>query len=32
MSESEIMTVLMCNHFGTYCTFKDYYLNYIKGA
>ncbi len=32
MSESEIMTVLVCYHFGTYSTFKDYYLNCIKGS
>ena len=31
MSESEIMTVLVCYHFGTYRTFKDYYLNCIQG-
>ena len=30
MSESEIMTVLVCYHFGTYRTFKDYYLNCIR--
>ena len=32
MSESEIMTVLVCYHFGTYRTFKDYYLNGIRGS
>ena len=32
MSESEIMTVLVCYHFGTYRTFKDYYLNCIRGS
>ena len=30
MSESEIMTVLVCYHFGTYRTFKDYYLNSLN--
>ena len=32
MSESEIMTLLVGYHFGTYRTFKDYYLNCIKGC
>ena len=32
MSESEIMTVLVCYHFDTYRTFKDYYPNCIKGC
>ena len=32
ISESEIMTVLVCYHFGTYRTFKDYYLNCIRGS
>ena len=31
MSESEIMTIMICYHFGTYRTFKDYYMHYIKG-
>lgn len=31
MSESEIMTIMICYHFGTYQTFKDYYMHYIKG-
>ena len=26
------MTVLVCYHFGTYRTFKDYYLNCIRGS
>ena len=26
LSESEIMTILVCYHFGTYCNFKEYYL------
>ena len=32
MSEGEIMTVLVCYHFSTYRTFKDYYLNCIRGS
>ena len=32
MSESEIMTVLVCYHFGTYRIFKDYYLTCIRGS
>ena len=31
MSESEIMTILVCYHFGTYRNFKEYYLNCILG-
>lgn len=31
LSESEIMTILVCYHFGTYRNFKEYYLNCIKG-
>ena len=31
LCESEIMTILVCYHFGTYRTFKEYYLNCIKG-
>ena len=30
MSESEIMTILVCYHFGTYRNFKEYYLNCIR--
>ena len=29
LCESEIMTILVCYHFGTYKTFKEYYLNCI---
>lgn len=32
LSESEIMTILVCYHFGTYRTFKDYYLCCIRGS
>ncbi len=28
LSESEIMTILVCYHFGAYRNFKEYYLNY----
>ena len=31
MSDSEIMTILVCYHFGTYRNFKEYYLNCVKG-
>ena len=31
MSESEIMTILVYYHFGTYRNFKEYYLNCILG-
>ena len=31
MSESEIKTILVCYHFGTYRNFKEYYLNCILG-
>ena len=31
LSESEIMTILVCYHFGTYRNFKEYYQNYIRG-
>lgn len=31
LSESEIMTILLCYHFGTYRNFKEYYLNCIHG-
>ena len=29
LSESEIMTILVCYHFGTYKNFKEYYLSCI---
>lgn len=32
MSESEIMTIIVCYHFGSFANFKHYYLLYIKGA
>lgn len=31
MSESEIMTIIVCYHFGSFANFKHYYLVYIKG-
>jgi len=31
LSESEIMTILVCYHFGTYRNFKEYYLVCIRG-
>ena len=31
MSESEIMTVMVCYHFGTYRNFKEYYTNCVLG-
>lgn len=31
MSESEIMTILVCCHFGTFANFKHYYMFFIKG-
>ena len=31
LSESEIMTILVCYHFGTYRNFKEYYQNRIRG-
>ena len=31
LSESEIMTILVCYHFGTYRNFKEYYRNCIRG-
>ena len=31
MSESEIMTVMICYHFGTYRNFKEYYMNCVLG-
>jgi hypothetical protein len=30
LSDSEIMTILVCFHFGTFRNFKHYYLFYIK--
>ena len=30
MSESEIMTIIVCYHFGSFANFKHYYLMYIK--
>ena len=30
MSDSEIMTILICFHFNTYRNFKHYYLSYVK--
>lgn len=30
LSDSEIMTILVCFHFGTYRNFKHYYLFFIK--
>ena len=32
LSESEVMTILICYHFGTYRNFKEYYLNCIRGS
>lgn len=31
MSDSEIMTILLCYHFGTFRNFKHYYLFYVQG-
>ncbi len=31
LSDSEIMTILICFHFNTYRNFKHYYLCYVKG-
>ena len=31
LSESEIMTILMCCHFSTYRDFNEYYQNCIRG-
>ena len=31
MSKSEIMTILLCYHFGSFRNFKHYYLFFIKG-
>lgn len=30
MSESEIITILICFHMGQFCNFKHYYLNYVS--
>ena len=30
MSDSEIMTILICFHFNTYRNFKHYYLSYLS--
>ena len=32
LSDSEIMTILLYFHFGTFCNFKQYYLFFIKGT
>ena len=32
MSDSEIMTILLYFHFGTFRNFKHYYLFFIKGT
>ena len=32
MSDSEIITILICFHFNTYRNFKHYYLSYVKGC
>ena len=32
LSESEVMTILICYHFGTYRSFKEYYQNCIRGC
>ena len=31
LSQSEIITILICYHFGTYRNFKEYYQNCIRG-
>lgn len=31
LSESEIMTILVCYHLGTYRNFKEYYTNCVRG-
>ena len=31
LSKSEVMTILICYHFGTYRNSKEYYLNCIRG-
>lgn len=30
MSESEIMTIIVCYHFGSFANFKHYYLFYVR--
>lgn len=30
LSHSEIMTILVCYHFGSFANFKHYYLFYIR--
>ena len=32
LSKSEVMTILICYHFGTYRNFKEYYQNCIRGC
>ena len=32
LSDSEIMTILLYFHFGTFRNFKHYYLSFIKGT
>ena len=32
LSESEVMTILICYHFGTYRNFKEYYQNCIRSC
>ena len=32
LSESEVMTILICYHFGTYRNFKGYYQNCIRSC
>ena len=32
LSESEVMAIIICYHFGTYHNFKEYYLNCIRGC
>ena len=32
LSESEVMTILICYHFGTYRNFKEYYQNCSRGC
>ena len=32
LSESEIMPIWVCYHFGAYRNFKEYYLNCVKGV
>ena len=32
LSEREVMTILICYHFGTYRNFKEYYQNCIRGC